>query len=117
MLLSEPLASLITFVKTCLTFSQTSPVFTRPQWKIQSLPNNKTLELTKFKAFADDNSYLAKTMISLLARTLCEKEKMLVTNIFSFPTMLVTSIFSFPTVFSKGFFLKIIKSQDGVAKG
>ena len=37
--------------------------------KINSLPNNKYLDLSKFKAFADDKSNVVKLMGFLLKRT------------------------------------------------
>ena len=51
-----------------------------------SLPNDKILDRTKLKAFADMKLNAAKMMISIFYRveTLWEKEKMLVTSIFSF---------------------------------
>ena len=54
--------------------------------KFNPLPNDKILDLTKLKAFADDKSNVAKMMISLIDRVekLWEKEKILVTSIFSF---------------------------------
>ena len=53
---------------------------------INSLPNDKILEVTKLKAFTDDNLNIAKMTISLFNRveTLWKKEKKLVTSIFSF---------------------------------
>ena len=51
-----------------------------------SLPNNKFLDVTKWKAFADDKLNIVKNDIffSLIEQKLSEKEKMLVTSIFSF---------------------------------
>ena len=53
---------------------------------IKSLPDDKILDWSKLKAFADNNLHVAQMMIYVFDReekTLCEKEKMLVT-IFSF---------------------------------
>ena len=52
-----------------------------------SLPNDKILDLTKLKAFADDklDGVNMMTSLSLIGyKTLWKKEKMLVTSIFSF---------------------------------
>ena len=51
-----------------------------------SLPNDKILDWSKLKAFADDKINVANMMIFVFDRvkTLWEKEKMLVTSIFSF---------------------------------
>ena len=51
-----------------------------------SFPHNKILDLSKFKAFADDKINVTKKMKFVLGRvkTLWEKEKMLVASIFSF---------------------------------
>ena len=53
--------------------------------RVNSLPNNKILDLSKSKAFAD-NKIKAKLMIfvPIGLKTFWEKEKMLVTSIFSF---------------------------------
>ena len=51
-----------------------------------SLPNDKILDWSKFKAFADIKIKELKMMILVLIglKTLLDKEKMLVTSIFSF---------------------------------
>ena len=36
------------------------------RWVVNSLPNDKILDMTKLKAFADDKLYIAKMTISLL---------------------------------------------------
>ena len=53
---------------------------------VNPLPNNKILDVTKLKAFADDKLNIDEMMISLFDRveTLREKEEMLITSIFSF---------------------------------
>ena len=55
---------------------------------INSLPNDKIWDVTKLKAFADDKLYIGKMTISFYDRvrekTLWEREKILVTSIFSF---------------------------------
>ena len=75
---------------------------------LNSVPNNKIIALTKFKAFADDQFNITKMMISvfdrtmnkkILWKTLWKKEKMLLTRISS-KMLITTSVFSF----SKGFF-------------
>ena len=53
---------------------------------VNSLPNDKIMALTKSKASADDKCNVAKMMIFVFdsSEKLWEKEKMLVTSIFSF---------------------------------
>ena len=52
--------------------------------KVKSIPNDKSLDMTKFKTFADHKLIVANMTISFFERVknLCEKEKMLVTSIF-----------------------------------
>ena len=71
---------------------------------VNPLPNDKFLDWTKFKAFADEKP---KIMISVFdnIKTLWEKEK-----------MLVSSIFSFSHIVSKVFLLRVVKSQECVVK-
>ena len=54
---------------------------------LKSVPNDKILHWSKLKAFADDKIKVLKMFIFVVDRlkTLWEKEKMLVTIIFSFP--------------------------------
>ena len=69
-------------------------VFSKGLWKgvikwewVNLLPNNNFLDLTKFKAFADDKLYVAKIMIPVSDRVeniVGKGEKMLVTSILSF---------------------------------
>ena len=54
------------------------------------LPNDKFLDVNKLKAFADDRLNIAKMTISLFDRV--EKEKMLVTSIFSFSHIVFKSL-------------------------
>ena len=65
--------------------------------RIKSLLNDKILDWSKFKVFAEDKLNVARIMISVSDR---------VENIVGKGEMLVTSTFSFPTMFSKGFFQK-----------
>ena len=53
---------------------------------LNSFPNDRLLSLSKFKPFADDKITVTKKLKFVLGRvkTLWEKEKMLVTSIFSF---------------------------------
>ena len=72
------------------------------------LPNDKSLDMTKLKAFADDKLNVAKITISLfdsVEKTLWEKEKMLVTSNFSFSH----------SVFQSLFFM-VVKSRDCMVK-
>ena len=54
--------------------------------ELNSLPNDEILDQSKFNAFADDKIDVTKESKFVLGRveTLWEKEKMLVTSIFSF---------------------------------
>ena len=54
---------------------------------VNSLPNNKFSDFSKLKAFADDKVNVGEKKSNLIGKvwkTLLEKEKMLVTSIFSF---------------------------------
>ena len=57
-----------------------------------SLPNDKIIDWSKLKVFADDKLNLAKRMIGL--KKLLEKEKMLVTSIFSFSLNVFKRLFT-----------------------
>ena len=77
-------------------------------WSFNSLPNDKILDWSKLKAFADDK--INETFFNFFQgteETMMKKEKMLVT---------VPAFSPFPTMFSKVFFLKVAKSQDCVVK-
>ena len=54
------------------------------QQPLNSVPKDKILDCSKFKAFADDSLYVAqKKFVSLIGlKTLWEKKKMLGTTIF-----------------------------------
>ena len=72
---------------------------------IGSLPNNKFLDWTKFKRFADDKYIVAKIMISVLR----------VENIVGRRENAGNQHFSpFSAMFSKTFFFRVVKSQDCV---
>ena len=75
---------------------------------INPLTNNKFLDLTKLKAFADDKLNISKMTISLCDRVenTVGKEENAGYQHFS----------SFPTVFSKAFFFGVVKSWDCVVK-
>ena len=55
-------------------------------YSINSLPNNKILDLSKLKTFADYNVKVFQRLNFVLEReeNIVEKEKMVVTSIFSF---------------------------------
>ena len=57
-----------------------------PSISYNSLQNNKTLDLSKLKAFADDRSNVTQNLkfVSGRVENIVEKEKILVTSIFSF---------------------------------
>ena len=67
--------------------------------RVNSLPNDKILDLSKLTAFAEDNLKMAQ-------RNIEGKEK-----------ILVTSISPFLKIFSWGFFSRVVKSRDCVIKG
>ena len=80
-------------------------VYIRVQWHhFNSLPNDKFLDPTKFKAFANDKSIVPKIMISQHDRVenTVEKKRKCWLQAFS----------PFLTMFSKGFFLRVVKSRN-----
>ena len=75
-------------------------VLTNIAWR--PLLNDKILDWSKLKAFADDKSKVTQNLKFVLGR---------VENI-------VLPAFSpFPTMFSKGFFFRVVKCRDCVVKG
>ena len=77
------------------------------QYMVNPLPNNKILNVTKLKAFADDKSNVTKMMISLYDReenTMGKEENAGYHHFLLFP------------VFFKTLFFKVIKSLDCVVK-
>ena len=75
--------------------------------RLNSLPNDKILDWSKLQAFADNKINVNEKLKIVLGRveTLWEKEK-----------MLVTSIFSFSQNVFQGFFFKVVKIRDCVVK-
>ena len=75
---------------------------------LNPLPDDKILDQTKLKAFADDKFNVTKMIISVFDRveTLWEKEK-----------LLVQAIPPFPTMFSQGFFPRRVKRCHWVGIG
>ena len=74
---------------------------------IMTLPNEKKMDMTKLKAFADDNLNIAKMTISLFDKvenTVGKRRKCLL------PACHLL------TVFSKAFFIRVVKSRDCVVK-
>ena len=71
---------------------------------VYSLPNEKILDWSKLKAFADDKSKVANIMIFVFdsVENIVGKRKKCWLPAFS----------SFPTMFSKAFFLRVVKSRD-----
>ena len=61
----------------------------------KSLPNDKILDVTKLKAFADDNMNVAQMLISVFVENHCWKRR----------KCWLSSFLPFPTMFSRGFFL------------
>ena len=76
---------------------------------INSLPNNKILDPSKFKAFADDKERCYPKIKICFGKTRkhCGKRRKCWLPVFS----------PCPTMFLKGFFHRVIKSQDCVVKG
>ena len=72
-----------------------------------SLPNDKFLEVTKLKAFADDKLDVAKMTISVFERG---------GNTGKRRECCLPAFSPFPTVFSKAFFCRVVKSWDCVVK-
>ena len=83
-----------------------------PQRKVSPtfnlLPNNKLLDMSKFKAFADDLLNVAKITISL-----CDKSRK---HFGKKRKYWLPAFSSFPTVFSKTFFFRVVKSLDCVVE-
>ena len=75
------------------SIARCSFIATWDSW-VNPLPNDKILDVTKLKAFADDKLKVGRMMIVLLEdwKTLWEKEKMLVTSIFSFSHSVFQSV-------------------------
>ena len=84
-------------------------VHTSVKFLFNPLPNNKVLDVTKLKAFADDKFIVTKMIISLFHRVENPVEKGENADYSAFSP--------FPTVFSKKFVFKFIKSWDCVVKG
>ena len=78
---------------------------------VNPLPNDKFLDMTKLKAFADTKLKVAnRQFFSLIEqKTLWEKEKGENDGYQHFSP--------FPTEFSKAFFSRLVKSRDCVVKG
>ena len=67
------------------------------------LPDDKILDMTNLKAFAEDNFSIPKMKISIFDR---------VENTGKRRKCWLSALSHFPTLFSKDFFLRDIKSQD-----
>ena len=89
------------FIKLCMHQICTPKLFS-------PFPNDKSLDVSKLKAFADEKIKVAKMTISLFDR---------VENTWKRRKFWSPPFSPFPTVFSKAFFFKVIKSQDCVVKG
>ena len=76
--------------------------------KVKSLPNDKFLDLSELKAFADEKVNMSKKFQFMVGR---------VENIVGKGENASYQHFSpFPTMILKGFFLKNVKSRDCVVK-
>ena len=75
---------------------------------LNSLPNDKFFDWSKFKAFADDilNVTILIISIFLSGRKHCGKRRKCWLPAFA----------HFPTMFSKAFFIRVVKSLDCVVK-
>ena len=79
----------------------------RVKSRFNSLPNDKFLDWSKLKAFADDKTNMAEKLICLAkGRKHCWKRRKCCLPAFS----------PFPTMFSKAFFFRVVKSRDCVVK-
>ena len=82
---------ILTFCRTCIHFN--------------SLPNDKLLDRSELKAFADNKMNVTKTeILSGIVREHCGKRRKCWLPAFS----------PFPTMFSKGFIFRVVKSRDCV---
>ena len=72
-----------------------------------SLPINNILDLSKLKAFADNEINVTENLKFGKGRKHCGKMRSCWLPAFS----------PFPTMFSKGFFLRVVKSRDCVVMG
>ena len=75
---------------------------------INTLPNDKNVDFSKVKAFANNKSNVTQKLKFALGkgRKYCGKRRKCWIPAFS----------PFPTIFSKGFFLRVVKSWDCVIK-
>ena len=74
---------------------------------LNSLSDDKILDLSKFKALADDNFNVAQ-MVQFLSD--------MVQNMVGKGEIADFQYFSFPTMFSKGFFFRVVKTRDCLGK-
>ena len=76
--------------------------------KFNTLPNDRILAWSKFKAFADDKINMTKKLTYVMG---------LVRNIVGKVENATYLAFSpFPTMFSKAFFFRVVKSRDCLVK-
>ena len=75
---------------------------------LSSLPNDKYLDWSKLKAFADDKSNVAEKLKFVLGKVEkhCGKRRKCWLPAFS----------PFPTMFSKEFYFRVVKSRDCIVK-
>ena len=76
---------------------------------VNSLPNDKILDVTKLKAFSDDNLNIAKMTIFLIDRVK-KKTTGKRTNCW------LPAFSPFPPVFSKALFFRVVKNRDCLVK-
>ena len=75
-------------------------------FNFNSLPNNKFLDWSKLKAFADEKFNITQTLKFVLGR------------VENFVRKCWLPPFSpFPTMFSKGYYLRVVKTMDCLGKG
>ena len=84
-------------------------------YTLNPLPDDKILDWSKLKQFADDNFKFDENSRNF-SKTLWVKEKLHVTSNFSFYCLL-RAISPFPTVFSKGLFARGVKRYHCVGMG
>ena len=83
----------------------------QPVLLVNTLPSNKILDWSKWKALANDKINFAKMMVIFDGGEIIVKKKKKTKK------MLITSISSLFTMFSKSYFLRVVKSRDYVVNG
>ena len=91
-----------------LLFPQYFLPYLKQKFSFNSLPNDKILDLSKLKAFADNNLNVYQKLKFALGKNRKHFGKR--------RKCWLPAYFPFPTMFSEGFFLRVVKSRDCVVK-